>query len=520
MFKLIAVGGKLRGKEFELKEGDNIIGRSPDSDISVQIDGVSKKHVSITVNKDTCFVEDQGSSNGTFINGKLVKKATIKHLDKITLPNVIFQLVYVKEKKVVIKKKVAKESNEDFDSFLKETPPSDLPGKLKFLFRNKIMTILYSFNEKYEWNVMLGIILFLFVCTNIGLTISPVLMSSKNLLIGEIKNRGIQYVNEVSRANAIFLARGEIEKINTNFLDDSLKTEGVEGYELFDMQGRIIRPVSKIDRYIDEPFAIAAKAYFSTEKNYQKEMVRALGNNTIGIAKPLLVNNIQTGGQEAVGIISIHFKPQSLQDLASNHSTAYLEALVITCVAAIFFYGFIYYLTIRSLQEFKFEIDEVMRGKKKEVEGVLLFEEMNSIKNTVNSNLQRLRELQSDTSDEFVDIEDDVSYVAILKEFMEGADGPIMILNSEKNIEHMNERAEDLLGIRESSAQGESLLDTARNEGVAATIIDLCDQSANNTGTHQSEIYELQGKDYSINVTSLMGKDNFAKAFYISFVVE
>ena len=108
----------------------------------------------------------------------------------------------------------------------------------------------------------------------------------------------------------------------------------------------------------------------------------------------------------------------------------------------------------------------------------------------------------------------------ILKEFMEGADGPIMILNSEKNIEHMNERAEDLLGIRESSAQGESLLDTARNEGVAATIIDLCDQSANNTGTHQSEIYELQGKDYSINVTSLMGKDNFAKAFYISFVVE
>ena len=65
-----------------------------------------------------------------------------------------------------------------------------------------------------------------------------------------------------------------------------------------------------------------------------------------------------------------------------------------------------------------------------------------------------------------------------------------------------------------------NLLDTARNEGVAATIIDLCDQSANNTGTHQSEIYELQGKDYSINVTSLMGKDNFAKAFYISFVVE
>ena len=37
----------------------------------------------ITVNGDSCFIEDLGSSNGTFINGKLIKKATIKNEDKI-----------------------------------------------------------------------------------------------------------------------------------------------------------------------------------------------------------------------------------------------------------------------------------------------------------------------------------------------------------------------------------------------------------------------------------------------------
>ena len=103
---------------------------------------------------------------------------------------------------------------------------------------------------------------------------------------------------------------------------------------------------------------------------------------------------------------------------------------------------------------------------------------------------------------------------------MEGAQGPVLILNSEKNIEHINPECEDLIGIRESSGAGTSLLDSARDQGFAATVIDLCDQSANNNGTNQNDAYELTGKNYMINITGLMGKDNFAKAFYVTFVLD
>src|SRR5688572_3627460 len=108
MFKLVAIGGKIRGTEFKLDEGENIVGRDPSSNINVKTDGVSKKHMMITVNKDSVYLEDLGSSNGTFVNGKLTKKATIQNGDKVALPNVIFQLVLVVEKKVIIKKKVMK----------------------------------------------------------------------------------------------------------------------------------------------------------------------------------------------------------------------------------------------------------------------------------------------------------------------------------------------------------------------------------------------------------------------------
>jgi transcriptional regulator with PAS, ATPase and Fis domain len=147
-----------------------------------------------------------------------------------------------------------------------------------------------------------------------------------------------------------------------------------------------------------------------------------------------------------------------------------------------------------------------------------LFKEMSPLRNTINSVLSRVRELQNDDSGEFAEIEEDAPYVRRLYEFMAGAQGPVMVLNSEKLIEHINPEGEDLTGLRENTAQGESLLDTARDQGFAATVIDLCDQSANNEGTNQSEIYELTGKNFVLNITALMGKDNFAKAFYLTFV--
>ena len=101
---------------------------------------------------------------------------------------------------------------------------------------------------------------------------------------------------------------------------------------------------------------------------------------------------------------------------------------------------------------------------------------------------------------------------------MEGAQGPILILNSEKVIQNINPEAEDLIGIRENASAGQSLLDTARDQGFAATIIDLCDKSANNEGSNQKEGYQIGGKDMSINVVALVGKDKFAKGFYITFV--
>lgn len=522
MFKLVAVGGKLRGKEIILEEGENKIGRGMDADHQIQVNGVSKHHFSITVTGDVCFVEDLGSSNGTFVNGKLIKSATVKNKDKVAVPNVIFQLVYVKEKKVIVKKKVAKVDEDAEDTIeLTETMPNDLIGKLKYIFKHRIMSVIYSFNEQYEWSTIMAILLVIFICCNIALTIGPVLLDSRRLLIKEIVARGGQYADEVARFNRIALSRGNLEQIRTNFLDGA---DGIESYELFDGQGRIVRPVSKQNSYINDPFSVKVlnKIKEAGDENIRKPIFEYTGgaDGEIGIGKAIMASNAATGKEEAVGIISIKFRPKTLTAAATNSTSSYLESLIVTCIVGVFFFGMIYYLTAKPLGDMRVQLEEVLRGKRKEIELKVMFDELSPLKSSVNSILQRLKELQSGDEGEFAEIEEDGKYVRQLYEFMAGAQGPVIVLNSEKLIEHINPEAEDLTGMRENSASGTSLLDSARDQGFAATVIDLCDQSANNEGTNQSEVYELTGKNYMIHVSSLIGKDNFAKAFYITFVLD
>ena len=520
VFKLVAVGGKLRGKEIILDDGVNTFGRSSECEHIIEVDGVSKKHMEIRVNGDNCFLEDLGSSNGTFVNGKLIKKKTIKDKDKIALPNVIFQLVFVTEKKKIVLKKVLKSGEEDDSLDVKEVAPNNLFGKIKFYYKHKVMKVLYGFNEQYEWNAMLGILMFLFICGNIYISIGPVLRSTESLVHGEITSRGKQYADEVARINAIHLSRGDLQRIDTQFMD-RLQSEGVESYELFDMDGRIVRPSLKIDTIINDVFSVKAQNKFKNTGRYLNAYVdKKLGDGVIGIAKTLMVNNLKTGQNEPVGIIAIKFKPDSMQKFSVLNSTAYLEALVWSSILALFFYGFIYYLTIRPLDELRNQAEEVMRGRRKELSSDTLFSEIKNLRSSFNTVLQRNRELRNEDVGDFAEVEDDSSYVSILREIMNGTDSPAMILSSEKNVENVNESASDLTGMRENLIQGENILDCAKNEGFAGTLIKLCDDSANNGGTSQSEFYDMEGEPYVINVTSLIGKDSFAKAFYITFYRE
>lgn len=82
---LLRLKKKTRGR-FELLRTRLTLGRASDSDIVLDdSSGVSRNHAHILVVDDEVVVEDLGSRNGTFVNGKLTTRRTLRPGDRIAI---------------------------------------------------------------------------------------------------------------------------------------------------------------------------------------------------------------------------------------------------------------------------------------------------------------------------------------------------------------------------------------------------------------------------------------------------
>lgn len=85
MPKLILSMDGLVLKEIILDKERIAIGRKPINDIQIDNLAISGQHALITTILDDSFLEDQNSTNGTYVNGQPVKKCVLHHNDIIEL---------------------------------------------------------------------------------------------------------------------------------------------------------------------------------------------------------------------------------------------------------------------------------------------------------------------------------------------------------------------------------------------------------------------------------------------------
>src|ERR1700733_13527313 len=70
--------------EYNMNKERYTIGRLPDNDIRIDNPAVSGHHSLIINILNDSFLEDLNSTNGTYVNGKLIKKHALQHGDVIT----------------------------------------------------------------------------------------------------------------------------------------------------------------------------------------------------------------------------------------------------------------------------------------------------------------------------------------------------------------------------------------------------------------------------------------------------
>ncbi len=88
------ISGKYQGGEFPVQPGKEIVvGRSSDLDMVLVEDMVSRKHARINHAARRIWIEDLGSTNGTFVNGEKIKRARLKEGDRILIGTSILKVI-------------------------------------------------------------------------------------------------------------------------------------------------------------------------------------------------------------------------------------------------------------------------------------------------------------------------------------------------------------------------------------------------------------------------------------------
>lgn len=91
-FSLIGISGTYIGQSFPVVAGDNSIGRDAAKMIPLSLDNtVSRTHARITLEAGQFVIYDEGSSNGTYVNGARIQRQPLKSGDTIQIGSTQFR---------------------------------------------------------------------------------------------------------------------------------------------------------------------------------------------------------------------------------------------------------------------------------------------------------------------------------------------------------------------------------------------------------------------------------------------
>jgi len=82
--------------EYELKQGRFLIGRTPENDLQIDSNYISRHHAQIISTQNSCIIEDLNSTNGIAHNGKRIRRRVLNDGDVLQLGE--HELAYMDER--------------------------------------------------------------------------------------------------------------------------------------------------------------------------------------------------------------------------------------------------------------------------------------------------------------------------------------------------------------------------------------------------------------------------------------
>ena len=347
MWSLKFLSGPKVGKEILLQTGLVTLGREEDCEISIDSPGISKKHAQITVREEDLVLEDLNSSNGTFIEGRQIKKEKIKEGDRVVLSDVIFE----------IRKKdsLAMASMYPFPQAVSSTGPSlSEPGEnviqrknsffenifksVKFYLNDVLLPGVYRLAEWIEFRFLIASFMIGFALIVIILSAFPLISILRSSVEQESLNNVENIAITLAQANRSSLQKGLQAAVNVDY---ALRRSGVErAYIISAVDGRILAPSELAHTYPKASFIHKAR------KSEQKTVER-ISSSSVAAVVPISFFNPETGANEPRAYSVVIYSMNTLFDGTKKVFSLVVQTFLIASVL-----GFILYFFLINLIEF------------------------------------------------------------------------------------------------------------------------------------------------------------------------
>ena len=543
MYKLTVISGPNQGTTYAVQEGELAIGRQAGNAVVLPSSKVSKIHCTLTVTGDDVVLKDQGSSNGTFVNGTLTKLRKIKEGDRLSVGEYVFELSK-QVKKAAKPLPLPKKMRSQFqmapamggrqggfpgtsgmsgipgmgggpEMRQPEGPPSDLRGKIIWAFDHQFMPIFYSLNFKYEWRGIAIAMFLVFSLINLTVTVYPLLESGHQAVIKEIGRRALFMAKQIAEQNAPFLANRMETKTDIGIIETA---DGVRTAMLVDLDNRIIAPASKLNQYLtsgpEGATAVKARDLFRAgrETGYWVE-----GDETTLIAvEPVKVLSTSAGRNVIVAMAIVSIDSSLATPEIGELGVVYSEILAITAMILGVIFLILYRMTLKPFQVLNEDIDKALKGDINQVTHEFKLEELNPLWDIINSAIQRVSKSNSSENSGDLTESSDV-FIGPMRMVGNLVKFGFLVFDSEKKIIFINPIFEEMSGIRSDGAVGQDISTVARDQAMGSMTNDLFGRVSAG-GEEVTEDFDFSGVACKIHMAAFGSAGNSPKCFVMAAV--
>lgn len=443
MWSVRILSGPQAGQFIDLKMGRNLVGRSPQCEVKILSQGVSKEHCEIHVYKEKIMIVDLRSSNGTFVNGVRIQNGIIRLGDKISIHDVLLDIMATPDIRPQTRSPQTTQGAPaplavGPHPYSQSQPPYSLPnpmyppgfqgnaalnmqpqmmdpqmmgmpspsammppestpssgnammtqGFFKGLSSNfqdymerVALPGVYKLAQWADFKMILAGFIAVFIFSVTLLSMFPMMQITKDSIMAESMRRASSLAKTMAEVNQQNILQGNFTAMSTHLAETE---EGVkQAFIIQQSDGMIVAPASRAGRTPDIAFVHKAR-------KEPKSSVAVIDSNTIGASYPIGLYDPNTGEPSVKAHAVVIYDVSSLAFDTGRAISLFMQTLLIASLVGLLIFYFMYHLIEYPVRVLNDKLDLALREKSDNIALDFQFPIFQNLVGNVNSLLTRV----------------------------------------------------------------------------------------------------------------------------------